>query len=129
MSINFLAVGLAALSAFFLGFIWYNVVFSKPWQQELGNKSGKSPMPQNLGQLLITSLILEVIMAIALSTFIPTEVDAMRGFVIGLTVGVAVGLAFGVNYLFEGKTLKHWAINAVYNVIVFAVMGAIIGAL
>lgn len=36
MDINYLAVALAALAAFFLGFIWYTFIFSKPWQALIG---------------------------------------------------------------------------------------------
>lgn len=47
-------------------------------------------------------------------------------FATGLTF---VAAAFGINYLFERRSLKLWAINAGYNVIAFTVMGVIIGAL
>lgn len=131
MDINIIAVVLAAFAAFFLGFIWYTVIFAKIWQKEIGLKmdAGENAMPAGLGKLLVGSLILEVIMAIGLAVFIGTAADASTGLVKGLAVGAAVGLGFGVNYLFEGKTLTHWLINASYNAVVFAVMGLIIGAL
>lgn len=131
MDINILAVVLSALSAFFLGFIWYTIVFAKPWQKEIGmgGKSGDVQTP-NLGRLLIGSLILEIIMAFVLANFIGQDADFSTGLIKGFTVGLGfVGLAFGVNYLFEGKSVKHWLINAGYNTVVFAVMGAIIGAM
>lgn len=130
MEINLLAVGLAALSAFFLGFIWYTVIFAKPWQKEIGmGEQGGDAQTPELGRLLIGSLILEIVMAVVLSGFIGREADWSTGVVRGLAIGGAVALAFGVNYLFEGKSLKHWLINASYNIIVFSVMGTIIGAM
>lgn len=135
MDVNYLAVGLAALAAFFLGFLWYTVIFAKPWQELIGmgsNGRGAASASQtpNLGHLLVGSLILEIIMAFLLARAIGTGADAMTGLVYGLTVGLGwVALAFGVNYMFEGKPFKLWLINASYNVVVFSVMGLIIGAM
>ncbi len=131
MDINLLEVVVAALSAFFLGFFWYTVIFSKTWQKEIGMKEKKGKaQPSNLGQLLIGSLILEFVMAFVLSNFIGGEDDWSVGLFKGLAIGLGlVGFAFGVNYLFEGKSLRHWIINAGYNAVVFAVMGMIIAAL
>ena len=131
MEINYLAVILAALAAFFLGYLWYTVIFAKPWQKLIGmkNKDGKVETP-SLGRLLIGSLILEVIMAFNLAAFIGQDADWMFGLGAGVAAGLGwVSLAFGVNYMFEGKPLKLWLINAGYNTVVFAVMGLIIGAL
>lgn len=131
MVINFLAVFLAALSAFFLGALWYTVIFVKPWQKELGMKeqNGNPQMP-NLGRLLIGSFLLELIMAFNLAMFIGSDATAGFGLGAGLAAGLGwVALAFGVNYMFEGKSFKLWLINASYNTVVFAIMGLIIGAM
>jgi hypothetical protein len=134
MEINYLAVGLAALSAFFLGFLWYTVIFAKPWQKLVGmNGKAKGTKSVNqtphLGRLLVGSLILEIIMAFNLAYFIGDN-DALFGLFAGLATGLGfVALALGVSYMFEGKSFKLWAINAGYNIVVFAVMGLIIGAL
>jgi hypothetical protein len=135
MDINILAVVLAALSAFFLGFLWYTVIFARPWQQligmgEKGKGAGSTNETPDLGRLLIGSLALEVIMAVVLAGFIGKDADLLEGLKIGVTAGAGfVALAFGVNYMFEGKPIKLWLINASYNIVVFAVMGLIIGAL
>jgi hypothetical protein len=130
MDVNFVAVILAALSAFFLGFIWYTVVFAKPWQKEIGlGENANTADTLGLGRLLVGSFVFELIMGFIMATMIGTAADAMAGLRVGLMVGVAVASAFGVNYLFEGKTLKHWLINAAYNLTVFAAMGLIIGIL
>lgn len=131
MEINYLAVALAALSAFFLGFLWYTVIFAKPWQALIGMKgqNGNTTTP-NLGRLLLGSFILEIIMAFNLAAFIGKEADWLFGLGAGVAVGFGwVGLAFGVNYMFEGKSFKLWLINAGYNAVVFAVMGLIIGSM
>lgn len=130
MEINFLAVGLAALAAFFLGFIWYTVVFAKPWQKLIGMKQDPSVQPPNMAKLLVGSLILEIIMALNLAFFIGNGAGWMFGLAAGFAAGFGwVAMAFGVNYLFEGKSLRLWLINAGYNTVVFCVMGLIIGVM
>ena len=131
MDINYVAVGLAALSAFFLGFLWYTVIFSKVWQMEIGMKGDAKPaQTPNMGRMLIGSLILEVLMAVNLAMFIGRDASAGFGLGAGIAAGLGwVGLAFGVNYMFEGKSFKLWMINAGYNTVVFGVMGLIIGAM
>lgn len=131
MQINLLAVFLAALSAFFLGYLWYTVLFAKSWQALIGMKGdSKSAQKPNLGKLLIGSFILEIVMALNLAFFIGTEADWFFGLMAGVAVGFGwVAMAYGVNYMFEGKPLKLWFINAGYYTVVFAVMGLIIGAM
>lgn len=132
MEINYLAVLIAALSAFFMGYLWYSVLFVKPWQKEIGLKMtpGEKPQTPNLGRLLMGSFVLELIMAFNLAAFIGQDADWYFGLFAGLAAGLGwVALAFGVNYMFEGKSFKLWLINASYNTIVFAVMGLIIGAM
>jgi len=135
MDINYLAVALAALAAFFLGFIWYTFIFSKPWQALIGMGSkgkGKASTQQtpDLGRLLITSFVLELIMAFTLASLLGSGAGAAAGLRYGLMIGLGwVATAFAVNYMYEGRPLKLWLINAGYNVVVFAVMGLIIGAM
>lgn len=135
MEINYLAVALAALAAFFLGFLWYTIIFAKSWQKLIGmgdKGKGSSSVDQtpNLGKLLVGSLIIEVIMAFNLAFFIGADADWQFGLFAGFATGLGfVGLALGVNYLFEGKSFKLWLINAGYNTVVFSVMGLIIGVM
>ncbi|MBL8015548.1 MAG: DUF1761 domain-containing protein [Candidatus Doudnabacteria bacterium] len=131
MEINFVAVFVAALAAFFLGFFWYTIIFAKPWQKEIGmGVKPEGAQPPSMGMMLGGSFVLEVLMALVLAYVLGKDADAMKGLITGGLIGLAmVGFAFGVNYLFEGKSLKHWLINAGYNTVVFAVMGLIIGAM
>jgi hypothetical protein len=134
MEINFLAVGVATLVVFFVRFLWYMVIFQKPWQEEIGMKtkgksSAKADQTPNLLPLLIGSFILEAIMAINLAAFIGKDAAWDFGLFAGLAAGLGwVALAFGVNYMFEGRSFKLWLINAGYNIVALAIMGLIIGA-
>jgi len=47
----------------------------------------------------------------------------------GLLIGVFwVATAYGITYLFEQRSLRLFLINAGYNVVLFAIVGTIIGA-
>ncbi|MEX2599817.1 MAG: DUF1761 family protein, partial [Dehalococcoidia bacterium] len=86
VDINYLAVGLAALAAFFLGFLWYTVIFAKPWQAligmgAMGTGTESTNETPNLGRLLVGSLILEIIMAAVLAAFIGTGAGWLTGLI------------------------------------------------
>ena len=64
-----------------------------------------------------------------LSAVIPAEPDIEVGVVYALVIGVSfVATAFGVNYLFSRYPRALFGIDAGFNVLQFALMGAIIGA-
>lgn len=126
-NINWIAVLVAGVSAFVVGGIWYGALFAKPWQALVG----LSDEEVRSGALRVFggSLVLSLVMAVNLAFFIGAE-GASFGLFAGLAAGVGwVATAFGINYLFERRPLKLYLINAGYNVITFALMGAIVGVM
>ncbi len=127
VSINWLAVLLAAVSTFVIGGLWYSLLFARPWQRLAGvtDEQLKSGAPR----IFIGSFLLAVVMSASLAFFIG---DGGVGF--GVFAGLAAGLTFvaaalGVFSLFERRSFAQWAINGSYAVVSFTAMGAIIGAL
>jgi hypothetical protein len=125
--VNYIAVLLAALSAFVLGGIWYSAIFGQKWMALTGQSEEvlKSGNPIVIFGL---SFVLNLIQAFVLAMFIgsmPLQYAALAGLSVGLC-WVATGL--GVNYLFERRPLGLWFINGGYFVLQFTAMGAIIGA-
>jgi hypothetical protein len=126
--VNYLAVALAALSAFVLGGLWYSLLFAKQWaaltgQSEERLKSG------NPALVFGGAFLLNLIAAYVLAMFIgPANVKfaAAAGFAVGLCW---VAASFGVAYLFERRPLGLWLINGGYCVLQYTAMGAIIGAM
>lgn len=57
IQLNFVAIGLATLAMFFLGFLWYTPLFGKIWAKEMGF-SRDMEVPKGF---LIRSLILNLI--------------------------------------------------------------------
>ena len=107
LDINWLAVLVAAVVTFVLGGVWYGPLFGKVWRTAEGQAE---PQP---GRQKHPALVYGL---------------SPRSFVVGLVVGVGwVATSFGVNYLFAGRRLALFAVDAGYNVVLFALMGLIIG--
>ena len=126
-SINYFAVIVAALSAFFIGGLWYSVLFAKSWMNENGFTE-EELRSGNMGKIFGGSFILSLIISFVLVLFLGPERDGIIGATAGFMAGLFwVATAMGITYLFERKSLKLFLINAGYHVITFTVMGLILG--
>ena len=125
--INWLAVIVAAVSPFVIGSLWYGPVLGKTWMRLTGitkETPGQTPMALTMG----VTAVLNLIIATSLALFIGGG-NLQFGLFAGLAAGLTfVAMALGVIYLFESRPFKLWLLNAGYQVIVFTVMGTIIGA-
>lgn len=125
--VNFLAVGLAALSAFVLGGLWYSLLFAKAWMGLTGQSEEKLKSG-NPAIIFGGAFLLNLIAAFVLAMFIG-PMDIKFATLAGLAVGLCwVATSLGVNYLFERRPFGLWLINAGYCTLQFTAMGAIIGA-
>ena len=128
-TLNFLAVGAAALVMFLVGGVWYSpMLFGKAWA-ELNGLSEEDLKKGNPAKVFGGSFLLALVMAFNLAAFIGPDASlgfaTFAGFLAG-TGWVAAGM--GITALFERKPLKLWLINAGYHVVSFTLMGLIIGA-
>lgn len=126
--VNYIAVALAALSAFLLGGLWYSpALFARQWMRLTG-QSEETLKGGNMAVIFGGSFVLNLIAAWALATLLG-RMSWQAGALHGLAVGLCwVAASLGVNYLFERRPLGLWLINAGYFVLQFTIMGAIIGA-
>jgi len=131
-AMNLWAVLVSAVLAFGIGSIWYGPLFGKAWQKEVG-LSDEKIQSGNMIKIFGISFILTLIMAFGMAFLFHKVEDAKVTWLVGLTHGLYIGVAFvvtsmGVNYQYEGKSLKLWAINSGYQVLFLMLMGAILGA-
>lgn len=124
-----LAVVAAALSFFALGGLWYTVIAGRQWREEMGiteeEAQGASP---NIMQF-VWSILVSLVIAFTLSKLIG-EAGTEYGLKVGAGTGSGIGAAIlAQNYVYESKTPRFFAINALYVVIGLAIMGTIIGVI
>jgi hypothetical protein len=129
LTINWLSVILAALSAFVIGSLWYSpILFGKAWQEEI-KLSDSDIKNANMPLIFGSSFVLNLIAAIVLAVFIGKGATAGFGAIAGFLIGIAwIATSLGINYLFARKSLKLYLIDAGYFVLFFPVMGLILGA-
>jgi Protein of unknown function (DUF1761) len=126
--INFLAVILAAASAFLLGGLWYSpVLFGKIWAREAGIPYDQ-PKKTHGAIVFAVSFIFSLIAATVFALFLgrnPALNTAVRD---GLAIGACwVATSFGINYQFAGRPFKLFLIDAAYHVAQFTLYGLILG--
>ena len=123
--VNYLAVIAAAASAFVLGGLWYGQLFKVAWCREAGVDPGSKPA--HPGAVFGAAFVLSVLAAYVFALFLgkkPVTDAAMVGAIVGVCW---VATSFGINYLFAGRSLKLWAIDAGYHTLQFALYGLVLG--
>ncbi len=124
--ISWLAVILASLAAFAIGGIWYGPVFGRSWARVI-DVPGTELKNRNMPVVFTMSFLLSFIAAVTLEMFIGPDVTIGFGSFAGLLAGAGWIATFtGIQYLFEKRSLAHFAINAGYSVVTLTVMGAIL---
>lgn len=127
-NLNWLAIAVAAVSAFILGGLWYSpLMFAKRWMKETGITE-ESAKNSNMIKIFGLSFVLSFIAAFFLAMFIGPDSGAGFGALAGFMAGLGwVFTYMGISYLFEARTLAHFLINALYSVTSLTIMGLIIG--
>ena len=119
----FYAVCLAAMITHFTGAAMQVLA----WMAETGVTTERAKQA-NMGKIYGTTLVLNLLIATSLAMFIGPAADLQNGLFAGFMAGFTyVAAAFGISYLFEFRSFRLWAINAGFQVVVFTVMGAILG--
>ena len=128
MELNYLAILAATAASFVLGGLWYSpVLFGKIWMVETGITE-ESAQQRNMVKVFGLAILATLIVAFNLAAFIGPEASLTSGAFYGFLAGAGwVAMAFAINDLFEGRTLRLFAINAGYHTLSFTLMGAIIG--
>lgn len=128
-NVGWLAVIAAAVSSFLVGGLWYGPLFGKAWRSAFGFTE-EELAKRNLPLVFAGALLLALVAAINLEMFISPQASPSFGATAGFLAGLGwVATLMGIIYLFEGRSLKGYLINAGYCVIALTLMGAILGLL
>ena len=127
-NLNWLAILVAAVSAFILGGLWYSpLMFVKRWMKESG-VTEESAKNANMVKLFSLAFLLSIIASFFLAMFIGVNAGAVSGAIAGFMAGIGWVFTFlGIIYLFEARSITHFLINALYSVTSLTIMGLIIG--
>ena len=126
--VNFLAVLVATVLAFVIGGLWYSpMLFFKAWLDGAGLTEEQSQQGHP-AKIYGGAFVMTFIAATLLAVVIGDHKSLASGLHWGLIVGLGwVSTSFATNYLFERRSFKLWLVNAGYNVVLFTVMGVVIG--
>jgi len=128
-NLNWLAIIVAALSAFILGGLWYSpLLFGKPWMAE--NKFTNENLKGNQAKIFLFAFLWSFIISFNLALFLSdSDTTAERGIAIGFHAGFGfAAMAIFIIGLFERKTTRYMVINAAYITVALTLMGLILGA-
>lgn len=133
-AINWLAVVAASLVGFALGFVWYGPLFGKPWMASVG-MTEEDAEKGNMTKIFGFTFVFQFIMAYCLAMFFYGDpasaemINASNGAFYGFLTGFGwVAMVIGVNALYEQKSWTYIFINGGFWIIVFTLMGLILGA-
>jgi hypothetical protein len=136
--INYLAVVVAGVASFVLGFLWYGPLFGKQWIKMMKipsekvaamKKKGMGPMVPQMLMALVASIVMSFVMAHSL--IFASSYLGVYGISAGLQGAFWNWLGFMVpivlsGTLWEGKSWNLFAFNAAYYLVSLAVIGSII---
>jgi len=136
-STNWFAVIVAVIAGMFIGFLWYGLFFVEGWQEGVGLttednisffKDGVAVEVDPVTPMLINTVVL-VVLAILMSWLAGKagHTTYASGAIIGLVVGTFVAAMTMVGNLFAMESSSLSAIDGTYYLVLFTVMGAIVG--
>lgn len=128
LDVNFLAIVLAALSGFIIGGLWYSkLLFGMAWMSAAG-VTEEDVQNGHPGKVYGIALVLSILASWMFAWMLHPQ-SLHSGLLYGLHIGVFfIATTFGISYLFEGRSMKLWLINAGYHIVQFSVIGLILGA-
>jgi hypothetical protein len=138
VTVNWLAVLVAGISAFVLGGIWYSpALFGKAWMTE--NKLTVEDVKKgNQAKIFGWAFVLSLLMSANLGMFLndppatcPVECAPKANLAYGLMAGFLAGLwpfcGLAIVALFEHRSARYIFINGGYILVALTLMGAILG--
>lgn len=137
LPINFLAILVAAVVAFIIGFLFHGPVFGKLWMKlanitPTGNEKLSDMIPQMVWNFVINFITAYVFAVIYL--YISTSpFSSNPGVSTALITAFCLWLGFiatstSVDVIWMGKSFKLWLFEAISSLVMICAMGAIIAS-
>jgi len=129
--INFWAVIVAALASFIVGWLWYGPLFGKLWMELNGFTPEKLREEKGLPMpfIMVVNYVATALAALSIAMFIGAEADISFGIFAGIMIALFwIGTSRLNDVLYERQPFKLYLINLGYNLVIYVIMGAVLGA-
>jgi len=125
-TLNWLSVLIAAVAGYFPGAIWYSKIgFLRIWAREQGLDCDAMDM-KGAGAKVAIGLIPAFGAAMTMGLLIHGNFPLHRGFTLALALaGGIISTSFAVQYLYENRSWRFWAINSGYHLLQYSIMGVV----
>lgn len=126
--VNVWAVLAAGAASMVLGGLWYSpVLFGNAWMRASGMTEERA-RTANMAKVMGTAFVLAVVGAAVFAMFLGPRPAPGFAAAAGLSAGLCwVAGSFGINYLFEQRPLRLFAINGGYHTLQYTLIGLILG--
>ncbi|MFV0591779.1 MAG: DUF1761 domain-containing protein [Draconibacterium sp.] len=114
-----------------MGWLWYGPLFGKLWMKLNGFtpemlRDGKG---LSMPLIMIINYIATVLAAFAIAMFIGSAADMHFGIFAGFMIALFwIGTSRLNDVLYERQPFKLYLINLGYNLVIYIIMGAVLGA-
>ncbi len=129
--INYLAVFVCAVLAMGLSLLYYSpMLLGKIWIDSLDKSEEELNKNFNAFKVYSLSFISQIVMTLILALIISyaNATTPEEGLRLGFMVWMGfIGTSMTINYLFEGKTFKHFIVDSGYHFITLLINGFILG--
>lgn len=130
-NLNYIAVAIATITSYALGFIWYHwAVFGEAWANALGLTKEEADNTDGLGGVFVISLVSGLTKTILMALLM--SATNISGVISGALFGIVIASVFTVASLgyyngFARTPSKLTLINSAHSAIELALIGIIIG--
>jgi Protein of unknown function (DUF1761) len=123
---NWLAILCAGVAYFFLGFVWYSLLFGKIWRAEQERHRGTEgstcvgPAKREFTGMLIANFVSNLVASAAIACLLPRMGIVDLPTALKLGAGLAAGFSITtltIVHVWEGKSTKVWMIDASYHLL------------
>ncbi len=133
-AVNYIAVVAATVVAMILGYAWYSpMLFGNRWIKLMGfSASDMKKGQKDMGKTMAYGVIVALVTAWVLAQFI--GMLGAKTLVDGALVGVLAWIGFVAtvmanDVIYGGKNTELYTLNAGYQLVALALMGAVIGVM
>ena len=128
--VNYLAVLVSTISAMVLGSLWYGPILGKQWMKENNITQEEIKASGPMWKPIVVTAIMYVIASFGLSMYLGENPDIAFGAFAGFaTAFFWIGTSKFNNVTYENQSKKLWLIHFGYDILVYTIMGIVIGAI